>query len=108
MYSQAWGFTHAIFTTLPVSFTLLLASKAWVDQWMSAIHYGCFADYSSRATWVVLGVAPVALLVTGFLMWWNRVLSKRFRTRKQHSPAMIPGALPLQIRQRHGQLPESG
>jgi uncharacterized iron-regulated membrane protein len=64
----------------------------WTDTWMSAIHYGRFAGYTSRAIWFVLGVAPAVLLVSGVLMWWNRVLSKKLRPRRQDSPAVVRSA----------------
>jgi uncharacterized iron-regulated membrane protein len=33
-----------------------------------------------KALWVVLGLVPPFLFVTGALMWWNRVLSREART----------------------------
>lgn len=36
-----------------------------------------------RFLWIPVGVLPGLLFVTGFLMWWNRALSKRFRTKAQ-------------------------
>jgi uncharacterized iron-regulated membrane protein len=56
----------------------------------SAAHYGSFGGWPVRALWVILGLAPPALFVTGALMWWNRVLrpaSRRFLRGSQ--PAAI-------------------
>ncbi|MBX3747154.1 MAG: PepSY domain-containing protein [Verrucomicrobiae bacterium] len=37
------------------------------------LHVGSFGGLSTRILWVVLGLAPGLLCVTGTLMWWNRV-----------------------------------
>jgi len=40
------------------------------------LHFGrSFGPYM-RALWAILGLVPAALLVTGALMWWNRVLRR--------------------------------
>jgi len=38
------------------------------------VHVGNFAGWPVKALWVVLGLTPPLLFVTGALMWWNRVL----------------------------------
>ena len=48
----------------------------------SYAHYGNFAGWPFKALWVVLGLVPVVLFVTGVVMWWNRVVSP-LRRRKQ-------------------------
>lgn len=45
---------------------------------ISGLHFGTFWGHASRATWVVLGLMPGLLFVTGLLMYWNRWLSKRW------------------------------
>jgi uncharacterized iron-regulated membrane protein/outer membrane receptor protein involved in Fe transport len=42
-----------------------------------------------RAFWVLAGIAPGLLFITGFLMWWNRIVSKRLA--KQPISAFLPG-----------------
>jgi uncharacterized iron-regulated membrane protein len=44
-----------------------------------AIHFGDFGGNFTKAIWVILGLMPAVLAVTGYLMWWNRYLSKRWR-----------------------------
>ena len=46
------------------------------------LHLGNFGGWPVKALWVVLGLAPVCLAVTGVLMWWNRVLSPRIALRQ--------------------------
>jgi uncharacterized iron-regulated membrane protein len=53
---------------------------------MSPFHFGCLggragtaAFYAVMVFYTVIGIVPAALAVTGMLMYWNRVLSKRRR-----------------------------
>ncbi len=46
-----------------------------IIRWFSFLHFGNFGGWLSKAIWVVIGLAPAFLFVTGVLMWWNRVLS---------------------------------
>lgn len=39
------------------------------------IHVGNFGGWPVKALWVVLGLAPPVLFVTGLIMWWFRVLN---------------------------------
>jgi len=48
-------------------------------HWIYYLHFGNFAGNKTKALWVVLGLLPVALFVTGAIMWWNRVLSPAAR-----------------------------
>jgi uncharacterized iron-regulated membrane protein len=43
-------------------------------RWIYYLHFGNFAGNKTKAAWVGLGLLPVALFITGFIMWWNRVL----------------------------------
>jgi uncharacterized iron-regulated membrane protein len=49
-----------------------------IVYWISPLHFGDFGGVGVKILWVVLGLAPAALFVTGSLMWWNRVLSKKW------------------------------
>jgi uncharacterized iron-regulated membrane protein len=46
-----------------------------LEQVSHSLHVGNFAGWPVKALWVALGLAPPVLVVTGFLMWWNRVVS---------------------------------
>lgn len=55
---------------------------AWGDRillWLARLHFGDFGGAGVKALWAVVGLTPALLFVTGFLMWWNRVLSKLWR-----------------------------
>jgi uncharacterized iron-regulated membrane protein len=52
-------------------------------RWFYYLHFGNFGDWQVKAAWVVLGLAPPFLFVTGALMWWNRVLSREARSSRR-------------------------
>jgi uncharacterized iron-regulated membrane protein len=41
------------------------------------LHFGRFGGLGVRFTYVVLGLVPAVLLVTGFVLWWSRVVRRR-------------------------------
>jgi uncharacterized iron-regulated membrane protein len=45
-----------------------------------SIHFGDFGGTSTKVLWVVLGLAPALLAVSGYLMWWNRYASKKWQS----------------------------
>jgi uncharacterized iron-regulated membrane protein len=47
-----------------------------VLRWAYDLHYGNFGGTPVKILWLILGLAPALLFVTGFLMWWNRVVRK--------------------------------
>jgi uncharacterized iron-regulated membrane protein len=47
-----------------------------VMAWMAPLHVGSFGGTPIRALWLVLGLAPPLLFVTGFVMWWTRVVKR--------------------------------
>jgi uncharacterized iron-regulated membrane protein len=54
---------------------------------MSRLHFGRFNGnphaWIYQTIWVVLGLIPVVLAVTGAIMWWNRVLAPALRTSRR-------------------------
>jgi uncharacterized iron-regulated membrane protein len=50
-----------------------------IIRWFSYLHFGNFGGWPSKALWLLIGLAPAVLFVTGVLMWWNRVLSSAAR-----------------------------
>jgi uncharacterized iron-regulated membrane protein len=49
---------------------------------MTPIHYGDVGGTATRILWILAGLMPAVLLVTGILMWWNRSLAPQFRRRR--------------------------
>jgi uncharacterized iron-regulated membrane protein len=48
-----------------------------VLDWLAKLHFGRFAGLPSKLVWTVFGLVPAALVTTGILMWWDRVLRPR-------------------------------
>jgi uncharacterized iron-regulated membrane protein len=48
-----------------------------VSNWIRPLHDGSVAGLSTRVLAVVVGLAPLALFITGFLRWRRRQLAKR-------------------------------
>jgi uncharacterized iron-regulated membrane protein len=59
-------------------------------RWLYYLHFGNFAGNKTKALWVVLGLLPSLLFVTGTIMWWNRVLSPGARRAKRNREAAQP------------------
>ncbi len=58
--------------------TLTLPQRAAV-LWMAPVHYGRFGGLVTRLAWVLLGLVPGTLFLSGCAMWWNRSLSRHWR-----------------------------
>jgi uncharacterized iron-regulated membrane protein len=43
------------------------------------LHFGRFGGLWGRTAWAILGLLPAALFVTGFTIWWRRVVRPRWR-----------------------------
>jgi uncharacterized iron-regulated membrane protein len=62
-----------------------------VIYWLAYLHFGringigipChgpgLCDQTTKLIWAVFGLAPAAMFVTGFVMWWTRVVRRKFR-----------------------------
>ncbi|PWT99115.1 MAG: hypothetical protein C5B51_27860 [Terriglobia bacterium] len=48
-------------------------------RWPAYLHFGNRWGWPVEVLWVILGLAPVVLFVTGMIMWWNRVLAPAMR-----------------------------
>lgn len=54
-----------------------------IVRWFSYLHFGNFGGWISKSIWVVIGLMPAFLFVTGAVMWWNRVLAPAVRRRSR-------------------------
>jgi uncharacterized iron-regulated membrane protein len=65
--------------------------------WLARIHFGRAYGTTVKWVYVVLGLVPAALFVTGGIMWWNRVLRPAFRRvakKAEISAAFAPAVSP--------------
>ena len=65
-----------------------------IIRWMYYLHFGNFSDWGVKVTWLVLGLVPPLLLVTGLIMWWNRVLSRAAREARKRSLVLTGAGVP--------------
>lgn len=75
-----------------------------VLYWIAPLHFGDFGGVWVKALWVLIGLSPALLFVTGFLMWWNRVLSKKWASPQRSAPNRPPSPNPLNCRSNPGAL----
>lgn len=52
------------------------------------VHFGDFGGLPSEIAWALLGLVPVLLTVTGYVMWWNRVLRKKWERLRANQPVV--------------------
>lgn len=74
-----------------------------LTDWLARLHFGRAFGLPVKVLWTFLGLVPTALLVTGTVMWWNRVLCKTIG----RSGAILestPGATVAVAQARHGRL----
>ncbi len=69
-----------------------------VVAWIAPLHFGTFAGDGTagvavKILWLLLGLAPPVLFVTGFLMYWNRSLSKKWVRLKARQPERVDTAV---------------
>ncbi len=65
-----------------------VSSSRWslgerISNSVYAVHFGNFGGLFVEITWSLLGLVPILLTLTGYWMWWNRVLSKKWRPRSK-------------------------
>ncbi len=53
--------------------------------WLTYLHFGRFSA-AVQLVWLVVGLLPTVLVITGIAMWWTR----RMRRRAEHRPAPAP------------------
>jgi uncharacterized iron-regulated membrane protein len=88
-----WGIS-GIYLAVPEPFEAAVAfldptrkssSKASFGEqalsWLARLHFGRFGGQPTKFIWALFGVAPVALVITGIWMWWNRVVRPQLAAR---------------------------
>ncbi len=70
-----WALTGLYFA-FPAAFNALTDDSI---EWLVRLHFGRAFGPWVAALWMILGLVPCGLFITGALMWWNRVMRPRFR-----------------------------
>ncbi len=64
------------------------------------VHFGRSFGLAIEVAWVILGLVPCGLFITGLMMWWNRVLRTAVtRAAAGTEPERPNGADPLPLRE---------
>jgi uncharacterized iron-regulated membrane protein len=45
--------------------------------WLVRLHFGRWRSHTLKVVWVIIGLIPAIMFVTGAAMWWYRVVRKR-------------------------------
>jgi uncharacterized iron-regulated membrane protein len=80
LFVLIWG-VSGICLCFPGTLDFLLSYR--LRLWITRLHFGRF-NGATKALWTILGFAPGSLAISGTLMWWNRVLSKKLRQMAGH------------------------
>ena len=70
-----------------------------IMAWVAPLHVGNFGGVGVRLVWLVTGLAPALLGVTGLILWWTRVVSPRWlRQRVSQAGTRVPhGTLVVEV-----------
>ena len=55
-------------------------------EWAGPLHVGNFGGWAIRVLWLILGLAPSVLFVTGFITWWRRVVRPAYAPASAAAP----------------------
>lgn len=73
LFVLMWAIS-GIYFSFPDPFNKFLSEGA--TFWLARLHFGRINGLT-EVLWTIFGLVPALLFVTGFLMWWNRVVRKR-------------------------------
>jgi uncharacterized iron-regulated membrane protein len=62
----------------------------------SEAHYGTFGGWPVKTLWFLVGLAPLLLVATSLLMWWNRVLNPALRRWRRRELNRVPTGAALE------------
>lgn len=82
----SWGLT-AVYFAFPAPFEFMIdlfdsdledfeRPDAWL-LFLLKIHFGRFGGLWGRITWIILGLLPAIMFITGFIIWWKRVVKRQ-------------------------------
>jgi len=60
--------------------------------WAGPLHIGGFGGWAIKTIWLIAGLAPTILFITGFITWWRRAIRPAYATSTSlSSESTIPG-----------------
>lgn len=67
-----------------------MSAGGWVNGQLWGLHTGTWGGAWSKTPYLIVGLLPPALLVTGFLLWWHRHQQKKIAAAKRSATATSP------------------
>jgi len=67
----------------------------WLIWLQVPLHFGTSWGLGIKLIWGACGLAIPLLTVTGLLMYWNRVLRKKWKHLRRHAPSDVPAVVPV-------------
>lgn len=65
--------------------------RVWRDGTLYGLHFGTIVSALPRTVWMLFGLSPLLLAITGFTVWWTKRRSARNRRRRRKaSPVSVP------------------
>jgi uncharacterized iron-regulated membrane protein len=62
-----------------------------IMRWVAPLHVGNFGGMPIKIAWAVVGLAPPALFVTGFIMWLGNRSSRKTTAHRRAAPGRYGG-----------------
>lgn len=67
-----------------------MSAGGWVNGQLWGLHTGTWGGAWSKTLYLIVGLLPPALLVTGFLLWWYRHQQKRLAMTRRSATTTSP------------------
>jgi hypothetical protein len=62
-------------------------------SWLTPIHYGSFGGRPTQIIAIIAGLMPLALFITGFIIWWPRYKKQKKGKKRKTNEAALDEAL---------------
>lgn len=66
-------------------------------SWLTPIHYGSFGGRPTQIIALIAGLMPLALFITGFIIWWPRYRKQKRGKKRKTNEANLEEGLETQI-----------
>jgi uncharacterized iron-regulated membrane protein len=67
-------------------------AQSLLEDWGTATHFGTLVNGWWRAIWFVMGMAPLALMITGVATWLHKRRKRRAKARRKKAAGAAPAA----------------
>ena len=50
----------------------MMALERIEETWVISLHFGTVGGWPARAAYLIAGLIPLPLMITGLVVWWKR------------------------------------